>query len=58
MEIQNYFINRYADLINTIYLPANAECTKQFRDSMAFDMVAHFAKWGSDTIGWNARIAR
>ena len=55
---KNYFINRYADLINTIYLPTNVENEmKQFRDSMAFDMVAHFAKWGSDTIGWNARIA-
>ncbi|HQW00472.1 MAG TPA: CotH kinase family protein, partial [Bacteroidia bacterium] len=57
-KFKNYFINRYADLINTIYLPANVEnVMKQFRDSMAFDMVAHFAKWGSDTIGWNARIA-
>ncbi len=57
-KFRNYFINRYADLINTIYLPTNVQSVmKQFRDSMAFDMVAHFAKWGSDTIGWNARIA-
>lgn len=56
-KFRNYFINRYADLINTIYLPTNVEqVMKQFRDSMAFDMVAHFQKWGSDTIGWNARI--
>ena len=54
---KNYFINRYADLMNTIYLPANVEnVMKQFRDSMAFDMVAHFVKWGSDTTSWNARI--
>ena len=55
---KNYFINRYADLINTIYLPSNVEnVMKEFRDSMASDMVAHFAKWGSDTIGWNSRIS-
>lgn len=54
---KNYFINRYADLMNTVYLPTNVEnVMKQFKDSMAFDMVAHFAKWGSDTTAWNGRI--
>ncbi len=54
---KNYFINRYADLMNTIYLPVNVEnVMRQFKDSMAFDMVAHFAKWGSDTTRWNGRI--
>jgi hypothetical protein len=51
------FVNRYADLINTIYLPAHVnEVMMQFRDSMKFDMVAHFGKWGSDTVSWNSRI--
>ncbi len=51
------FINRYADLINTIYLPENIEAVmKQFRDSMAFDMVFHFNKWGGDTLEWHDNI--
>ena len=54
---KRYFINRYADLINTIYLPTNVNSVmKQFRDSMKFDMVRHFDKWGSDTLAWNTRI--
>lgn len=44
---KRYFINRYADLINTNYLPANIDnVIHQFQDSMAPDMPAHFAKWG------------
>lgn len=27
-----------------------------FKDSMAFDMVAHFNKWGGDTTVWNTNI--
>ncbi len=54
---KRYFINRYADLINTIYLPTNVNAVmKQFRDSMRFDMGKHFTKWGSDTTSWNTRI--
>ncbi len=56
-QFKNRFINRYADLINTIYLPTNVEgVMKQFRDSMAWDMIQHFDKWGSDTSKWNTRI--
>lgn len=55
---KNYFINRYADLINTIYLPRNVnDIMLQFKDSMSYDMVKHFAKWGSDTAAWDGRIA-
>ncbi|REJ83164.1 MAG: T9SS C-terminal target domain-containing protein [Bacteroidetes bacterium] len=54
---QRYFINRYADLINTIYLPANVSPQMMhFRDSMANDMPAHFAKWGSNTTTWQNNI--
>ncbi len=55
---KSYFINRYADLINTIYLPTNvAAVMKSFRDSMSFDMTNHFAKWGSNATTWASNIA-
>ena len=56
-KFKNYFINRYADLLNTIYLPANVETVmKSFKDSMALDMVKHFEKWGGDTDSWHSNI--
>jgi hypothetical protein len=55
---RTYFINRYADLMNTIYLPDNVDKVMHgFKDSMAFDMVDHFAKWGGDTNSWNHEIS-
>jgi len=58
-KFKNYFINRYADLLNTIYLPTNVESVmRSFKDSMAFDMNYHFTKWGSDTVSWNYEINR
>ncbi len=54
---KKYFINRYADLINTIYLPSNVQDEiDHFQDSTAFDMVDHFAKWGSNTSTWQSNI--
>ena len=54
---KRYFINRYADLINTNYLPSNMTAVmQQFRDSMSYDMTAHFAKWGSNTSTWQSNI--
>lgn len=54
---KSYFINRYADLINTIFLPANVDAVMHsYKDTMAFDMVNHFAKWGSSTSTWNSNI--
>jgi hypothetical protein len=54
---KTYFINRYADLINTIFDPVNVEReVKQVRDSIVHDMAKHFEKWGGDTIDWNTDI--
>lgn len=54
---KRYFINRYADLINTIYLPSEVnDVIAHFQDSMAFDMVDHFAKWGSNSSTWQSNI--
>lgn len=54
---KRYFINRYADLINTIYLPSNVDkIKKQYQDSMSADMPAHFAKWGSNMTTWQSNM--
>ncbi len=54
---KKYFINRYADLINTIFLPSEMlPIMHQFQDSMAYDMTRHFAKWGSSVSSWQSRI--
>lgn len=54
---KRYFINRYADLINTIFLPSNVNAMMHsFKDTMAFDMNNHFAKWGSNNTTWNTNI--
>jgi len=54
---KKYFINRYADLMNTIYLPSAIDgVMKSYRDTMAHDMQAHFAKWGSNLTNWAANI--
>ncbi len=52
------FINRYCDLMNTIFLPANANSVmRSYKDSMSYDMPEHFAKWGSSTTNWNTLIS-
>lgn len=54
---KRYFINRNADLINTIFLPSVVSSEiHYFQDSMAYDMPAHFAKWGSNTSTWQSNI--
>ena len=54
---KRYFINRYADLINTIFLPSEMlPVMHQFQDSMTYDMTRHFAKWGSSVSSWQSRI--
>src|SRR5205085_9668185 len=46
-QYKNYFINRYADLVNTIWLPSNVlSIVNNFKDSMRFDMHFQFEKWG------------
>ncbi len=54
---KRYFINRYADLINTNYLPANVNSViHEFQDIMSPDMPEHFAKWGSNMSTWQSNI--
>ncbi len=56
-RIRKEFINRYADLINTVFLPSQMlPIMHQFQDSMAYDMPKHFAKWGSNMTDWQSHI--
>lgn len=44
---KNYFVNRYADLLNTIYLPSEMQKRAYaMRDEMAPEMNRHFGMWG------------
>lgn len=57
LRIKEEFINRYADLINTVFLPSQMlPIMHQFQDSMAYDMPKHFAKFGSNMTDWQAHI--
>lgn len=54
---RRYFINRYADLINTIFQPTNLDMViKTFEDSMYHDMPAHFQLWGGSMQTWDGYI--
>ncbi|HOY30897.1 MAG TPA: CotH kinase family protein [Bacteroidales bacterium] len=45
---RNYFINRYADLINTLFTPQHFNATlNKFRNRLDHEMVRHFKRWGS-----------
>ena len=57
-QYKNYFINRYADLINTIWQQSNViNVVNTFRDSMSYDMHYQYDRWGGDTSIWNSNIA-
>jgi len=45
-EFRHYFINRYADLINTIFLPASMnQVLDEMRDSIAEEIPATWMRW-------------
>jgi hypothetical protein len=47
-EFKTYFINRYADLINTTFHPNNlGKLATQIRDEMQPEMGRHFAMWAN-----------
>lgn len=46
-EFRNYFINRYADLMNTVFHPQNlGGLAQEIHDEIAPEMQRHFAMWG------------
>ena len=47
LEFRNYFINRYADLMNTVFHPDNlGRLAQEMHDDLAPEMQRHFAMWG------------
>lgn len=56
-EFRNYFVNRYADLINTVYKQENIQSMLyQMRDEVAPIMERHFGKFGGSLIQWHSSI--
>jgi hypothetical protein len=56
-QFRHYFINRYADLINTVYQQPNVESIAvAMRDEISPVMTKHFAKWGGDITAWHISI--
>ncbi|MFZ7115671.1 MAG: CotH kinase family protein [Bacteroidota bacterium] len=56
---KKYFINRYADLVNTIFLPSNVQANAYvLRDSLKYDYHLQNEKWGgADSATWISNIA-
>lgn len=51
------FITRYADLMNTVYAPANYKgVVDSIKTLINDDMGKHFDRWGSSYISWNGQI--
>lgn len=56
-EFKEYFINRYADVANTLFTPENMRNhILKVRDRIAGEMPLHFLKWGNDMQGWDQEI--
>lgn len=68
-EFKNYFINRSADLINTVFYPTNAKkAVAVLKAEMLPDMPKHFTRWGNswpnpygaassfDVPSWNSAV--
>lgn len=48
MDYRDYFVNRFADLINTIYAPANMEAIlMEMRDSIITEIPHQVERWGA-----------
>lgn len=55
-EFKNYFINRYADLMNTIFLPSEMrQHAYAMRDEMLPEMARHFNRWTAPSL-WGGFI--
>jgi hypothetical protein len=56
-EYRNYFINRSADMFNTMLLPQNIINTiGTFKERLAPEMQVHMPRWGSSFIAWEANV--
>jgi len=54
---KNYFINRYADLVNTLFSSASLmKNTEEVMDALVADIPLHFNRWGNNMEGWYHEI--
>jgi len=52
-----YFINRYADLVNTLFSVQNMkENLAEVKQALESEMPAHFKRWGNSMQAWNDEI--
>lgn len=52
IEFKNYFVDRYADLMNTIFLPGTMQQNADaIHDEMLPEMARHFNRWGGSFLG-------
>jgi hypothetical protein len=57
-QFRNYFVNRYADLINTVYTNQNVQHVAiTMRDEINPVMPMHFSKWGGSYTSWNTEVS-
>ena len=57
-QFKQYFINRYADLLNTIFLPTNVLNHKNaVKDSINTDLPRSFTKYGGSVSTWNTELS-
>ncbi len=54
---RNYFINRYADLVNTLFSSKSLmNNTHEVMDNLVDDIPYHFNRWGNNMEGWYHEI--
>lgn len=54
---KHQFINRYADLMNSVYRASNyGGVLDSLKNHMSPDMDAHFDRWGASRASWDANI--
>ncbi len=56
-HFKHQFINRAADLLNTIFLPSNTlKILDSLKNELSTDVERHFQKWGSSMSQWETNI--
>lgn len=56
-SFRNYFINRYADLVNTLFsVESMTENISEVKITLESEMPRHFARWGNSMQTWNDEI--
>jgi len=57
VTFKNYFVNRYADLINTAFSPKEVtQMLDTVKANISADLPKHFARWGRNFSDWDYEI--